>query len=340
MRKGRKASIDLTTFEGRIAKQGYHQVGKHSAVKICKYSHDALLGKESCYKNRFYGLSSHQCLQCSPVLQFCNLSCRFCWRLIPETKTGWLQMPPAFQWEDAKSIADGMILEQKRIMSGYKGNPKALKQRALDAMQPKHVALSLIGEPTMYPKMSELLSEFHKRKMSTFLVTNGTLPKALEALTVLPTQLYISMVAPDEKSYAHVTQQTDAAAKMLWKNYLQSLDYLAAAGEKTRTVLRMTLSHNLNDFNPDGYAQLIKRGKPHYVEVKSMVFVGFARNAGRGLQLGDMLTIEEIREFAKKLADLSGYIAADEHIPSRIVLLCRDEKTRKEKMIDFDAISA
>lgn len=333
MRKGRKKTIDLNTFEGRIAKQGYHQVGKHSAVKICKYAHDSLLGKGSCYKNRFYGLSSHQCLQCSPVLQFCNLSCKFCWRLIPETKTGWLEMPPAFEWEDAKSIADGMVHEQRRIMSGYKGNEKAAKQKALDAMSPRHVALSLIGEPTMYPKMAELLQEFHSRKMTTFLVTNGTLPNALKALSTLPTQLYISMVAPDEKTYAEVTQQTGATAKQLWKNYLSSLDFLSSVSEKTRTVLRMTLSHRLNDFNHEGYAQLIKRGKPHYVEVKSMVFVGFARNAARGLALSDMLSIEEIREFANKLAALSGYIVADEHIPSRIVLLCRDENAKSGRML-------
>jgi len=333
MRKARKKRLDLTKFEDRIAKQGYHQVGKHSAVKACKYMKDAILGQESCYKNRFYGLASHRCLQCSPVLQFCNLSCRFCWRIIPETKTGWMEMPPSFEWEEAKAIADQMVVEQKKLASGYNGNPKALPARAKEAMEPKHVALSLIGEPTMYPKMSELLKEFHEMKMTTFLVTNGTLPNALKALSTLPTQLYISMVAPDEKTYAYVTQQTGALAKVHWKNYLASLDCLASVSGKTRTVLRMTLARKLNDFNLEGYASLIKRGKPHYVEVKSMVYVGWARNAERGLALTDMLTMDEIRKIAGELAELSGYIVADEHKPSRIVLLCKDENAKKNRML-------
>lgn len=336
MRKGRKSKLDLSTFEGRIAKQGYHQVGKHSAVKACKYMKDAIVGKESCYKNRFYGLASHRCLQCSPVLQFCNLSCRFCWRVIPETKTGWLDMPPAFEWEDAKAIAEQMVIEQKKLASGFAGNQNALAARAKEAMSPKHVALSLIGEPTMYPKMSELLDEFHRMKMTTFLVTNGTLPNALKALKTLPTQLYISMVAPDEKTYADVTQQNGKSTATLWKNYLASLDYLATVSEQTRTVLRMTLARKLNDFNFEGYADLIKRGKPHYVEVKSMVYVGWARNNERGLALTDMLTMEEIRKIANELARLSGYIVADEHLPSRIVLLCKDESAKKNRMLKFD----
>jgi len=324
---------DLSTFEGRIKKQGYHQVGSHSAAKACKYLKDSLFGKEACYKNRFYGISSHRCLQCSPVLQFCNLSCRFCWRLIPETKTGWVKMPPKFEWDEPAMIAEGLIAEQRRIASGFKGNPKADKKMALEAMQPTQVALSLIGEPTLYPKMSALLAEFHKRNMTTFLVTNGTLPHAMRALTILPTQLYLSMISPDEASYGRIGGISEMQAKLLWRAYLDSLQFLCSVSDKTRTVLRMTLARGLNDHNLDGYASLILLGKPHYVEVKSMVFVGGARNEARGLKLSDMLKMEEIEKIAKTLAEKTGYIRVDSHAPSRVVLLARDEQAAKSRFL-------
>ena len=47
--------------------------------------------------------------------------------------------------------------------------------------------------------MDGLLAEFHKRNFTTFLVTNGLASSNLEALSVEPTQLYISLDAPDRK---------------------------------------------------------------------------------------------------------------------------------------------
>jgi len=320
-------------FNLRIAKQGYHKAGAHSAAKMCKYAKDSILKKGACYKNKFYGISSHRCLQCSPVLQFCNLSCKFCWRLIPEVKEGWLKMPPSFEWDSPEFIADALIAEQKRIMSGFLGNEKADASLAKEAMEPNQVALSLIGEPAMYPHLGKLLEIFHKKKMTTFLVTNGTFPKALERLKPLPTQLYISLIAPDEKTHAYVAQQSENAEKLIWKNYLSSLDFLKKAGEKTRTVLRMTLTRGLNDNNLPGYAELIKRAMPHYVEVKSMVYVGGARNSSRGLQLSDMLSVPEIEAIAEQLSDLTGYIVVDTHAPSRVTLLARDKNCAAKRFL-------
>ncbi|MFA5108169.1 MAG: 4-demethylwyosine synthase TYW1 [Candidatus Micrarchaeia archaeon] len=333
MRKNARKNIDLSTFDGRITKQGYHKVGMHSAAKMCKYAKDSVLGKNWCYKNKFYGIKSNRCLQCSPTLQFCNLACKFCWRLIPETKTGWADLGADFSWDTPEFIADGLIVEQKRIMSGFLGNEKADKKLAQEAMAPKHVALSLIGEPTMYPKLSKLLEIFHKKGMTTFLVSNGTYPNVLKNLNPLPTQLYVSLVAPDEETHAQVTQASGQIAKQNWKNYLKSLDVLNSLCKKTRTVLRMTVAHGLNDGNVQGFADLIVRSQAHYVEVKSMTFVGWARNKERGLRSQDMYSMDEIRAYAKKLAELTGYIYTDEHEPSRIVLLCRDKTAKDNRLL-------
>ena len=40
------------------------------------------------------------------------------------------------------------VKAQRRLISGFGGNPKVPKEKFLDAQNPKHVAISLNGEPT------------------------------------------------------------------------------------------------------------------------------------------------------------------------------------------------
>ena len=107
---------------------------------------------------------------------------------------------------------------------------------------------------------------------------------------------------------------------------------------KTRTVLRMTLVKELNMFNPEGYANIIKMGMPNYVEVKGFSFVGSSRDPQRNLTLQSMPNHNEIKEFADKLAELTEYIVTAEHQQSRNVLLSRDEDSKKNRMIDFSKV--
>ena len=97
----------------------------------------------------------------------------------------------------------------------------------------------------------------------------------------------------------------------------------------------MTIARGVNDSDLEGYASQIRTARPHYVEVKSMVFVGGARNPERGLAKSSMLEMDEVEEFAGKLAKLSGYIISEMHIPSRVVLLCRDKDAEKNRMIEW-----
>ena len=90
--------------------------------------------------------------------------------------------------------------------------------------------------------------------------------------------------------------------------------------------------------NPEGYADLIKRALPNYVEVKGFSFVGGAREPQRGLHYEDMPIFQEIKDFANRLAKLTGYIVTAEHEESRVVLLCRDEDSKKNRIIDFDKL--
>ncbi len=43
----------------------------------------------------------------------------------------------------------------------------------------------------------------------------------------------------------------------------------------------------------------------------------------------------DLQDFAKELAGETGYIYAAEHVPSKVVLLCKDEKAKSERIIDY-----
>ena len=316
-----------------LKKQGYHIVGDHSAVKRCKWFRESMIGNGTCYKNKFYGIKSHQCVQSTPALQFCSQSCLFCWRTMPdELGIKFNETPPNdFEWDPPDKILEGLLREQLKFVSGYKGNVKTKKKIFEEALNPKLLTLSLAGEPTIYPRLGELIKLAKERRMITFLVTNGTFPnvlKKLEESNSLPNQLYVSFDAPNEKIYKKTCRPHK---KGLWKKYLETLDFIKKIKGKTRTVLRMTLVRDLNFCCPEEYSELIKKAQPDYVEVKSFVFVGGARNPKRGLKLGDMLRIKEIEEFTKQLEKSTKYKYVDKHEPSRVALLCRDKEAIKKR---------
>ena len=46
-------------------------------------------------------------------------------------------------------------------------------------MTAKHCALSLVGEPIMYPDINRFLRLLHQRGISSFLVTNAQFPEEI-----------------------------------------------------------------------------------------------------------------------------------------------------------------
>ena len=327
IRAGNKTLPDLLLKT--LIMQKYHIAGEHSAAKICHWASSALTGGEKCYKHAFYGIESHRCIQSTPVLLFCNHACIFCWRFMPERSMKPHELPGRqFKWDEPEKVAGWLIEAQREIISGFGGNKKVGRKMYEEAQNPRQVALSLTGEPTMYPHLEKLVQEFRKRNMTTFIVSNGTFPEAIEKWKTYPTQLYISLVAPNEGIYKKYIRPTSPA---LWKKYLKTLSMLPGIGKKCRTVLRMTLTRGINDSDLDGYARQIILAQPHYVEVKSMVYVGGARQATRNLSLDSMLSMEEVEAIAKKLSQMTGYLVSEKHAPSRIVLLCRDKETEENR---------
>jgi tRNA wybutosine-synthesizing protein 1 len=198
-------------------------------------------------------------------------------------------------------------------VSGYGGSEFTDMTRWKEAFEPKHAAISLAGEPTLYPYLPELIEEFHKKGMTTFVVTNGTDPGMVGKLK--PTQLYMSLNAPDSETY----QKACAQLADTWENIKQSLETMKRC--PTRTAVRITLTKGMNMISPEGYARLIGLAEPDYVELKAYMHLGFSRNR---LTRDSMPSHEEVLDFSRKVAESLGYSIADGSENSRVVLLSKD----------------
>ncbi|MFA4945985.1 MAG: 4-demethylwyosine synthase TYW1 [Candidatus Micrarchaeia archaeon] len=309
----------------RLERAGYCFAGDHSAVKVCLWAKRALLGNGSCYKQRFYGIESHRCLQMTPAMPACNQRCVFCWRDTTLFSEGW---PASFAADEPGKIIDDCVAGQRKLLTGFKGNAKADKGKWLEAQEPNQAAISLDGEPTLYPRLPELIREFRARGYTTFLVTNGTRPDVLRRLAdedALPTQLYVSLCAPTRDVYEKINLPVSPDN---WDKLNETLTLLPSL--ETRKALRLTLVKGLNAFDPAGYARLCRIAKPDFVECKSYMHVGYSL-ARLGAEA--MLSHDEVRAFAREFADASGYLVTDEQPESRVVLLCRDADAAANRVI-------
>lgn len=305
----------LASLKRTLEKQKYHLVGQHSAVKKCRWLHETLVHGRPCYKQKFYGIKTHQCIQMTPALFYCTQQCLFCWRAQSgDLKLKWDEMKLP-ELDSPEEIVEACIKEQLRILSGYKANPQADKRKFKEALTPKQVAISLTGEPTLYRNLGELIRAFHRRGFTTFLVSNGTVPSALANLSEEPTQLYISTCAPDEKTYAQVCRPQIPKA---WEKLNETLKLLQSF--RCPTVIRTTLAKGLNMRNVKGYARIIDKAKPTYVEPKAYMHVGFSRLR---MRFENMPSHKEIHEFGVQLADEIGYNLLAESTESRVVLLSK-----------------
>ena len=298
-----------------LGRQGYHFVGthKHSAVKTCLWLWKSIRGEGNCYKGKFYGISAHRCIQMTPSI-FCNQSCLHCWR--PLEAFNIETNKREIVWDTPAEIAEGCMNEQKRLISGFKGSPRTDMATFLEAADPKHVAISLIGEPTLYPYLKELIDEFHAREMTTFVVSNGTKPEVVREIN--PTQLYLSLNAPEERVYKKVAHGD------YWSCILESLDELSR--KECRTVIRITCMEGMNMLNPAGYAELLKHANPDFIEVKGYMHLGYSR---KRLSRDTMPAHARVKDFTNEIVDcLEDYRVVDESEISRVVLVSNSSSER------------
>lgn len=296
-----------------LEKQQYAFIGRHSAIKICHWTKKSLLDEGVCYKQKFYGIQSHRCCQMSPSIGFCPNRCIFCWRPVEYT----VGVAPTAEVDDPKELIKNAVLMQRRQLVGFKGNPKTNMKKFTEAMEPMHFAISLAGEPTAYPRLKELIEELHKLGKTTFVVSNGMFPERLAEIN--PTQLYVSISAPNELLFNEIAQPQ---LKKGWNLLIKSLGVLKRKREETRTTLRITLIKERNMVEADNYARLIELADPIFVEVKAYMHVGFSSYR---LSPENMPSHNEVRDFAEKIAGFCNRKIVDESGPSRVVLLMKEE---------------
>ena len=300
-----------------LHRQHYAIVGTHSGVKLCHWMKQSLLFGRQCYKQTFYGISSHRCLQMTPAVTHCTQMCLFCWRFQNFTEKE-LQ-----EFDDPGFILEHAIAAQQKLLTGFKGDPRCDQKKWTEANQPNMLACSLSGEPTLYPKLGEFFDLCHQKGITTFLVTNGTTPEALTKLQTLPTQLFVSLVAPNEELYKKLCAPLVPKG---WEKIQQTLSLLPSLD--TRTVIRHTLVHgwNMDEKFIDAYAKLDGIASPMFIEPKGYVFVGSSRNR---LHFSNMPTHDQIKAFGQKLAEFLGYEQTNEKADSLVVLLSSQKKPKK-----------
>jgi tRNA wybutosine-synthesizing protein 1 len=248
----------------------------------------------------------------------------FCWRAQSGDKGLEWNEKAVPAGDEPEAIVKDCITAQMRLLSGYKANRKVDKEKYEEALKPRHAAISLAGEPTLYPRLGDLIKAFHRRGFTTFLVSNGTIPEALARLSEEPTQLYISTCAPNRNIFDSTCRPQIPRA---WDRLNETLDLLPSFS--CPTVMRITLARHLNLKHPELYAKLVEKAHPTYVEPKGYMHVGFSQLR---LSYANTPSHEEIREFAVSLADETGYKILDESEASRVVLLsCLDKPIKLQE---------
>lgn len=299
------------TMKKGLTKQGYKLIGTHSAVKLCRWTKAMLRGRGGCYKHTFYGITSYQCMETTPNLSCAN-KCVFCWRHHTN--------PVAKEWKwkaDAPElILEGAIEKHKKLINMMRGVPGVQPERLIEAFNIQHCALSLVGEPIMYPYINEFCNMLHERKISSFLVTNAQFPQAIIDMVPI-TQLYVSIDASNKEALKKIDRPLN---KDFWERFIASLEAIAL--KPYRTVFRMTLVKGYNMDELKEYAKLILMSKPTLIEVKGVTFCGDSDTSD--MTMKNVPWHVEVRQFCEALCEEIGggeYELACEHAHSCCVLI-------------------
>jgi len=304
-------------------KKAKYGVADHSTVELCHWTKKSFSNEGDCYKHRFYGILTHRCMEFSPAGMYCENRCVYCWR--PMEFYDSMEMEPE-KVAEPKQIMDRLMEERRGLIMGHYGDASKDTRKLDESLYPTHYAISLSGEPTMYPKLPALIRYLRELEAtrSIFLVTNGQEPdmiRKLQSEDALPTQLYLSTNAADRESFIRINRPRYGDS---WERWNETLSLLR--GLDTRTVIRITLirGHNTRKNMVPAFAKMLKESGANFIEVKSYMHIGRSTNR---LERENMLGMEEVREFARGLSEQSGVFSVmDESEASRIVVLQNRER--------------
>ncbi|XP_062097147.1 S-adenosyl-L-methionine-dependent tRNA 4-demethylwyosine synthase-like [Humulus lupulus] len=310
-----KKDMVTPVIRASLEKQGYKIIGSHSGVKICRWTKSQLRGRGGCYKHSFYGIESHRCMEATPSLACAN-KCVFCWRHHTNP------VGKSWQWkmDDPLQIVNSAIDQHSKMIKQMKGVPGVTIERLTEGLSPRHCALSLVGEPIMYPEINTLVDELHRRRISTFLVTNAQFPEKIKTLKPI-TQLYVSVDAATKDSLKAIDRPLFGD---FWERFIGSLK--ALRDKHQRTVYRLTLVKGWNTEDIDAYFNLFSIGKPDFIEIKGVTYCG--TSATSKLTMENVPWHADVKAFSEALALKSegDYEVACEHVHSCCVLLAKTDK--------------
>ena len=215
--------------------------------------------------------------------------------------------------------------------------PDEIMETHSEAMYPNHAAISLDGEPLLYPRISEFVHEFKKLNMTTFIVTNGTLPEKIGKLDPLPSQLYITLPAPNEKIYKKTCRPM---IKNGWKKINESLNLIESLA--CRTLVRLTAVKDLNfkDQYLKEYIKIIEKANPNFFEIKGFTLQAKALLIKERLKSDKPLQsyfpeYDYLEEIALKFEELSGFPLIYKNKASRDFLFAINwDKDKDPKIIN------
>uniref|UniRef100_A0A1J3C7N0 tRNA 4-demethylwyosine synthase (AdoMet-dependent) n=1 Tax=Noccaea caerulescens TaxID=107243 RepID=A0A1J3C7N0_NOCCA len=313
-----KKEMVTPVIRASLTKQGYKIIGSHSGVKICRWTKSQLRGRGGCYKHSFYGIESHRCMETTPSLACAN-KCVFCWRHHTNP------VGKSWQWkmDDPKEIVKGALDLHTKMIKQMKGVPGVTPEKLQEGLNPRHCALSLVGEPIMYPEINALVDELHGKRISTFLVTNAQFPEKILMMKPI-TQLYVSVDAATKESLKAIDRPLFAD---FWERFIDSLKALQE--KQQRTVYRLTLVKGWNTEELDAYFNLFSIGKPDFIEIKGVTYCG--SSATSKLTMENVPWHADVKAFSEALSLKSEgeYEVACEHAHSCCVLLGRTQKFKK-----------
>ncbi|XP_030263196.1 LOW QUALITY PROTEIN: S-adenosyl-L-methionine-dependent tRNA 4-demethylwyosine synthase TYW1 [Sparus aurata] len=307
--EGERREMITPALRDALTKQGYKLIGSHSGVKLCRWTKSMLRGRGGCYKHTFYGIESHRCMETTPSLACAN-KCVFCWRHHTNpVGTEW-----RWKMDPQEKILQDSLEKHQNMIRQFRGVPGVKPERYEEGLAVKHCALSLVGEPIMYPEINTFIRLLHSHHISSFLVTNAQFPQEIRSLVPV-TQLYVSVDASTKDSLKKIDRPL---FKDFWPRFLDSL---RALGEKRqRTVYRLTLVKAWNVEEMQAYSELIALGQPDFVEVKGVTYCG--ESSASSLTMANVPWHQEVVAFVQQLADmLPQYEIACEHEHSNCLLI-------------------
>lgn len=307
--EGERREMITPALRSALTKQGYKLIGSHSGVKLCRWTKSMLRGRGGCYKHTFYGIESHRCMETTPSLACAN-KCVFCWRHHTNpVGTEW-----RWKMDPAEKILEDAVEKHQNMIRQFRGVPGVKPERYEEGLAVKHCALSLVGEPIMYPEINAFVRLLHQQRISSFLVTNAQFPQEIRSLVPV-TQLYVSVDASTKDSLKKIDRPL---FKDFWPRFLDSL---RALGEKRqRTVYRLTLVKAWNVEEMLAYSELIALGQPDFIEVKGVTYCG--ESSASTLTMANVPWHQEVVAFVQQLADmLPQYEIACEHEHSNCLLI-------------------